>query len=223
MLNTSIKMSGKSDLLLELYSVKNYSLANKEFITNNGQQYISKTKLCNELENDNSYHFRIHKNEQYIFFGDIDGYEKGIKKFIDILIDFMKKHYNLELNEDEIYYTENDSKLGSYHYSITKWNLSCENLKEIHNKLLKENKDEFVLKTEKKIISCIDTTIYSEHWWRAPNQSKGSNQSGKHFIKKGTMKDFIISYIPKNSININDFFIYFFIFVSTWSKDYFSI
>ena len=86
-------MSGKSDLLLELYSVKNYSLANKEFITNNGQQYISKTKLCNELENDNSYHFRIHKNEHYIFFGDIDGYEKGIKKFIDILIDFMKKHY----------------------------------------------------------------------------------------------------------------------------------
>ena len=49
-------MSEKSDLHLELYSVKNYSLANKEFFTNNGQLFISKTKLCNELENDNSYH-----------------------------------------------------------------------------------------------------------------------------------------------------------------------
>jgi phage/plasmid-associated DNA primase len=67
--------------------------------------------------------------------------------------------------------------------------------------------EEFILKTDKKIISCVDTTIYSEHWFRAPNQSKGSGDIGKHIIAHGTMNNFIIDYIPKNSININDIII----------------
>jgi phage/plasmid-associated DNA primase len=191
----------------KIYSVKNYATANEKFIKNNEILFTRKTKLCNELELDNSYHFRVHKKTQYIFFGDLDGYIKGIKNFIKLLIDFLKTTYNLELCEDEVYYTKNTLKLGSYHYSIPKWNLSCENLKELHKKFLNENKEEFLITNEKKITSCIDTTIYSEHWYRAPNQSKGSiEDTGKHIIKKGIMKNFIIDYIhiPKYSININD-------------------
>ena len=201
MQNQGHKMSKMS---YKIYSIKNYSIANSDFIKNN-EIILSKTKLCKELENDKNYHFRIHKNNQYIFFGDIDGYIPGIKRFIDILIIFLKINYELELNEEDISYTENDKKIGSYHYSITKWNLSCENLKEIHNKLLKEYKNEFVHKNEKKIVSCIDTTIYSEHWFRCPFQSKGTTDLGKHLIKKGSMIDFIIDYIPKDSFNINDY------------------
>ena len=93
----------------------------------------------------------------------------------------MEKNYNIELLEKEVKYTENDKKKGSYHYSIPKWNLSCENLKKVHNKLLKENKDKFEQKN-------IDTTIYSEHWYRCPNQSKGSNQDGIHKIITGKWK-----------------------------------
>jgi len=197
--------SKMSKMSYKIYSVKNYAIANADFINKNEIIFNSKTKLCKELLLDNSYHFRIHKKSQYIFFGDLDGYINGIKKFIEILINFLKQFYNLELNEDDISYTQNDIKSGSYHYSITKWNLSCENLKEIHNHLLKENKNEFIIKTDKKFISCIDTTIYSEHWFRCPNQSKGTADTGKHIIKKGSMIDFIVDYIPKDSININDF------------------
>ena len=57
--------------------------------------------------------------------------------------------------------------------------------------------------TTKKVI---DTTIYSEHWFRCPNQRKGTsiNDNTKHIIIKGTMEDFIIYHISEHSININD-------------------
>ena len=180
-----------------LYSVQNYAIANKDFIEKNNLIFNDIKQICDELKQDKCYHFRIHKNNEYIFFGDLDNYKYDINIFIEILINFMKENYNLELLEKEVKYTENDKKKGSFHYSIPKWNLSCENLKKIHNKLLKENKDKFEQKN-------IDTTIYSEHWFRCPNQSKGTNKDGIHKIMSGKMKDFIIEYIPKKSININN-------------------
>ena len=66
-------------------------------------------------------------------------------------------------------YTESTIKSGSYHYSIPKWNLSTEKLKEIHSNLLEIYNDEFI-DNKKKLV---DTSIYSEHWFRCPNQSKG--------------------------------------------------
>ena len=50
----------------------------------------------------------------------------------------------------------------------------------------------------------IDTSIYSEHWFRYPNQSKEGNELARHDIIKGDMIDFISEYISENSININD-------------------
>ena len=49
------------------------------------------------------------------------------------------------------------------------------------------------------------STIYSEHWFRCPYQNKGNDKNGgKHIIVVGSMKDFLIDYIPKDSVNIND-------------------
>ena len=51
----------------------------------------------------------------------------------------------------------------------------------------------------------VDTTIYSEHWFRCPNQFKGSgDMNDVHEIIVGDMSDFIVEYIPKKSISIND-------------------
>jgi len=200
-LNHTSKLAGWQT---QLYSIENYVLANKEFINNNKIEFNDITKICEELNNNKYYHFRIHKKSEYIFFGDLDNYKKGINNFIELLIDFLKTTYNLELKKEDISYTKNNTKKGSYHYSIPKWNLSCENLKELHSKFLKINKKEFIYKNETNIISCIDTTIYSEHWFRCPNQSKGTNDNGIHIIKNGEMKDFIIDYIPEQSININN-------------------
>lgn len=186
-----------------IYQVKNYKILNfEDFIKKNALEFDSIDEICEELENDKSYHFRIHNNHTYIFFGDIDGYEKGIEHYIDILKDFLKKYYDLTFEKKELLYTESTTKKNSYHYSIPKWNLTTEKLKEIHTNLINTYNDEFSDGRKKSV----DTSIYSEHWFRCPNQSKGTeNDKSIHIIKKGNMEDFIINYIPNESINIDNF------------------
>lgn len=188
----------------EIYSVKNYAEANKEWIKNNCKK-LKKEELIIELKNnDKYYHFRIHPKNQYIFFGDLDNYNKDIINFFNILSNFLAKYYDIIISDNDIYYTQNNKKVNSYHYSIPKYNASTEKLKEIHENLIKIHKEEFIFKGDKKIEKIVDTTIYSEHWFRCPNQSKGSGNKNCHVIKKGEICNFIIDYIPENSSNIND-------------------
>ena len=196
------KMSKKN---YKIFSINTYAEANQEFIKNDGEVFNFKD-LLKVLETDNGYHFRIHKNTQYIFFGDLDNYNSNIQIFIDILHNFMNDKYNLIFTDDEFKYTKNNKNKNSYHYSIPKWNLTTEKLKEIHTILLKEYSDEFIYKSEKVKKRSIDTSIYSEHWFRCPNQKKGINidDKSKHKIIKGNMEDFIIDYIPEISKNINN-------------------
>lgn len=169
-----------------------------------GIEFNDISKLCKELENNKHYHFRIIKGNQYIFFGDLDNYKQEINVFIQMLQDFMKNRYNLEFVTDEFKYTKNSNKEGSYHYSISKWHATTNKLKEIHQNFIKEHKDDLTHKTDKKTITVVDTTIYSNHWFRCPKQSKGKGENGIHKIINGEMKDFIISHIPENSENIEN-------------------
>jgi len=188
----------------KLYSVSTYSLTASEF--DNHMEQFTLDEAIEQLSADFYYHFRVHPATQYIFFGDLDNYPKPIEQFINILHTFLKDKYNLEFNkEHDFKYTRNTGKLGSYHYSIPKWNLSTEQLKALHCELLKTYPKEFIIKTNKKETYCVDTTIYSEHWFRCPNQSKGDgNHTAIHKIITGTMADFIIDHIPNNSNNINN-------------------
>ena len=192
-----------------IYSVKKYKDADKGFINDKKIKFNSFEELIEELNVDNFYHFRIHKNQNYIFFGDLDNYKKDIFTFKSILINFLNKYYRIEIKENEIKYTQNNEKINSYHYSIPKIYCSSEKLKEIHSNLIKINKEEFIYKGEKKLEKVVDTTIYSEHWFRCPNQSKGTGiYNNKHIIKEGDMIDFIVYYIPEYSLNIeNNMFI----------------
>jgi phage/plasmid-associated DNA primase len=188
-----------------LYSVINYFDALTDFINNNMIVFTSKKSILEELKIDKNYHFRIHNKTNYIFFGDLDNYNKDIYVFRDKLRNFLNKKYNLTFENDEFKFTKNNVKEGSYHYSIPKWNLSTEKLKEIHTNFLKLFKDDFCLKVDKKTVKCVDTSIYSEHWFRCPNQSKGNGiEKNQHTIIEGNMEDFLISYIPTNSINIEN-------------------
>ena len=202
----TIDCKKKEKHIYELYSIDHYASANNDFITNNKLIFTSRQKLNSELMNDKKYHFRIHNNTTYILFGDIDNYKNNIINFKNILKDFLKIHYNLDIVDDDIKYTQNNSKNGSYHYSVPKFNASTKKLKEIHSNLLKKYKSEFTYKGDKKNVTCIDTTIYSEHWFRCVNQSKGdsSDLNNQHIIIKGEMDDFIINYIPKDSKNIDN-------------------
>lgn len=192
-----------------LYSVTNYATADINFIKNQQLLFPTRKKVLDALTNDNNYHFRIHNKTNYIFFGDLDGYNDDISIFRSKLKDFLNQRYNLSFEDNEFKFTKNNSKEGSFHYSIPKWNLSTEKLKEIHTNFLRLNKEEFCFKQNKKIVNCIDTSIYSEHWFRCPNQSKGNGQNkNQHIIIEGNLEDFLITYIPKKSINIeNEIFI----------------
>lgn len=185
-----------------IYCVKEYKKANLKFIKDNGLIYESIKKIGKELSNDNFYHTRIIKNNKYVFFGDLDGCPNTISSFKKILKKFLLENYGLKFTNEEFKYTKNSSKKGSYHYSIPKWHCSTNKLREIHSNLIKQYQKEFTKKGDKATLNFIDTTIYSNHWFRYPNQSKGVEKGGIHKIKKGNMCDFILDYIPENSKNI---------------------
>ena len=200
-------MAGENNKKMKyiLYSVPNYSLAGLDFINNNGLNFLTKKSLIEELKKDKNYHFRVHNKTNYIFFGDLDGYNNDIIVFREKLNKFLSEKYNISFQENEFKYTKNNKKDGSYHYSIPKWNLSTEKLKEIHTNFLKLYKSDFSLKINNKTINCIDTTIYSEHWFRCPNQSKGNGtDNNQHIIIEGKLEDFVIYFISKKSINIDN-------------------
>jgi phage/plasmid-associated DNA primase len=178
-----------------IYKIEKYSLSDEKFIKNNGIKYNNIHDLINELQKNEGYHYRIHNHTQYIFFGDIDKYTKTIEEFIEDMRIFLRENYKIKFEKKDFKYTKNNSTDGSYHYSIPTLNASTEKLKEIHTNFNKiHNK-------------VIDTTIYSEHWFRCPNQKKGNaiNDKTKHVIVVGEDKDFVIEYIPLDSKNINNY------------------
>lgn len=133
----------------KLYSVNSYSLPAAEFDSHMEEFTLEET--IDQLSSDFSFHFRVHPKTQYILFGDLDNYPKPIDNFIGLLHTFLKDKYNLEFDmENDFKYTKNNGKNGSYHYSIPKWNLSTEILKEIHTELLKAYPSDFIVKLNKK-------------------------------------------------------------------------
>ena len=189
-----------------IYIVKQYTGMTSSSFDDNLIQFENIDDIVEELTTvNNSYHFRVHQNTTYIFFGDLDHYNKSIEIFINLLKTFLETYYNLKFEDTDFKYTKNNKKEGSYHYSIPKWNLTTEKLKQIHVDFINANPTNFVYDLDNKTITCVDIKIYSEHWFRCPNQYKGNPKDiSKHIIVNGNMIDFIIDYIPENSININD-------------------
>ena len=120
-----------------VYSVKNYTGADNAFIDKEKIIYTNKIKLAKELYIDKYYHFRVHKNNTYIFFGDLDGYSKSIITFIELFQNFLDKYYHLKFKTNEFKYTQNDHNNNSYHYSIPKWHADVDKIREIHSNFIK--------------------------------------------------------------------------------------
>ena len=197
-----------AESIYKVYSIVDYDIASNNFIKNNAIIFNNIKDLTNELENnDKYYHFRVHNNNNYIFFGDLDHYNNSIEYYKNLLKNFLFDYYNLVINIEDIKYTINNKKNDSYHYSIPTLYGSVKKIKEVHNNILKIFSNEFIYDGLKKKEKSIDTTIYSEHWYRCPNQSKGLKKDGdnQHIIKYGNMEDFIIYYIPKDSLCIDNY------------------
>jgi len=189
--------------LLMIYKIDLYDNTNAKFIKTKGIVVDDIDEMKQYLASNCGYHFRIKNNTRYIFFGDLDEYENDIEQFIELLRNFMEKKYNLIFFSADFKYTQSSENKNSYHYSIPKWNLKTEKLKEIHINFYKENEKYLKKKGGGK---CVDTSIYSPHWFRCPYQKKGTsvNDTSEHKIIVGFIEDFVVEYIPKNSVDINN-------------------
>jgi hypothetical protein len=192
-----------NDQLITVYTVKNYYVTDKE-ILENGKQYALKNILDILPRTDNSYHLRIHKKTNYIFFGDLDHMTCDFLEWANDFILFLRDIYNIDVLIEDICYTSNQLKNGSYHYSIPKYYASCETLKELHKHFSEKHKKYTYVDEKGSTKFCIDTKIYSEHWFRLPYQSKAGVKA-YHKVIHGELIDFIVPYIPSRSVNIDNY------------------
>lgn len=187
---------------VKLYKIDKYNKTD-EFIKKSFIEYTLEDAI-NVLNSDKGYHMRLEKSKTYIFFGDCDDYNGSFLEFAVLIKDFLNKFYGIKIKKKDISYTENKSKKGSFHYSIPSLHgINDKILKQIHEKFANAHKQLFVVDKKGKN-SCIDTSIYTDKWFRMPNQTKEKKPKTEHIIMKGEMKDFIVSYIPKDSVNIDD-------------------
>jgi hypothetical protein len=147
-------------------------------------------EITSLLKKNNNYHERL-KHDSIIKFNlDIDGKEEiNINELIEELRKFFKNPY-------EISYTQNKSKKNSYHIVIPKLYGSSTNLKIIASKFKKESK------YEKNIDNGHLGVKGTGKWFRLPNQLKESVKGTEHEIIRGDIEDFVLHYIPENSILI---------------------
>lgn len=141
--STSISTIQLEKNIFKVYAIDKYLGKTDNFINNEYEEYSLKD-LIRTLNIDSGYHMRILKNNYYILFGDCDYYkDNDPEKFFNMFISFLDKFYNLKITLDDISYTINKSKLGSYHYSIPKYYGSSNKLKEIHDNFYIYHKDIF--------------------------------------------------------------------------------
>ena len=141
--STSISTIDLEKNIFKVYAIDTYAGKTKDFIDEDYEECELKD-LKKLLNSDGGYHMRIQKNNFYIFFGDCDYYKDNDPlKFFELLISFLDKYYNIKITLDDISYTINKSKIGSYHYSIPKYYASTNKLKEIHENFFNYHKDIF--------------------------------------------------------------------------------
>lgn len=187
----------------KIYNLKKYNICKNLYDNDFNTEFFEGNihEITNELENHKGYHLRLKGTDNVIFFGDLDKYTNDIEIFKKELHKFLEDEYSLSFNiENEFFYTQNYGykKIGkSYHFSIPKF---CGNIKTI-KKIMDNFKIKFNYNEE------IDRSIYSDKWFRLPNQLKENENNTEHIIIKGTMKDFIVTNIENNSKNIDFLFL----------------
>ena len=187
--------------IIEIYEIIKYKgvYYNKTLNKWNVKSYSSDSikKITSKLKDNKGYHIRINENKKCIFFGDIDHVnidtdKHFFKKFINDIINYLK------IDKNDISYTIS-TKAGclSYHWSYNK--LYCD------VKIMKKIIENFLsLNPQYNINKYIDTSIYSNKWFRLPIQTN-NDKPLMHYIKRGNMCDFLIHYIDNATEYIPDF------------------
>ncbi len=157
--------------------------------------------ITESLKEDHYYHLRLNKDDDVMFFGDLDGYPGSIDEFKSKLGAYLtKKGYATDM-ESSFRYTQNKKYVSkttpdgkSYHFTVLTLYASMD----VMSKMMKE----FM-----KAYNCpyIDTSVYGDKWWRLPGQKKGkkspsdNTEGTEHEIIKGDMVDFVVTHIQEGS------------------------
>ena len=100
----------------KIYSVKKFLYNPKEYDPLDHPILFNVEDLVKELEEyDADYYFRVHKNTQYTFFGDVDGVD-DFNEYVTKFINFMANYYNVEILKDDISFTYNKGKMAHIIY-----------------------------------------------------------------------------------------------------------
>lgn len=195
----------ESEKLYKIYALATYKV-NKTFINDRYEEYEIE-EICDILEQtDKGYHERILEEGTYKLFGDLDNYVDKIDDFIGKYVKFMKS-LNINIDKKDFKYTTNEKNPFSYHFVISKYYGSCKKLKEIHQEFyqyMNDNDDLWRTYQKENGKKIGDTSIYANHWFRLPNQSKEQKHDVRHIIKVGEMKDFVLAYVENTSISIDN-------------------
>jgi len=191
----------KQSKLIKIYSI----VCLKDTINKNRYEEYDIDMVCQKLVIDRSYHFRIQPNTNYIFFGSINHYVHPFIRFITLLRSFLDIYYSIKIDINDVKFTTNFGNYGSYHYSVPKLYCSCEKLREIHINLIKMNSELMYDDEKGHLIQCIECAVYEGDWFRAPNQSKECNDKVKHEIINGSIRDFVVEFVPKDSLCIENY------------------
>lgn len=176
---------------MKLFSVKQYAGTTFKSVDETNAETIegSTNELCKELETNKSYHLRINAELPCVVFGDIDHCpsEETFNNFIIVIM------HVFDVQREEISYTlsvkENEY---SYHWSIFTIETDCNSLKSIMSR------DEFA-----SFKSYIDLSVYSNKWFRLPNQSN-KDKPLIHKIVQGKMKHFLIHNVKHTTSRVKD-------------------
>ena len=180
----------------KIHQLRDYRVSQEE-IEKKFEVYKT-SEISSLLEEDHGYHYRIEPEKTYKLFGDVDpnketGKHTDWKTFREAHIAFMEEEYGISLTDQNYSYTKNSQKVGSFHWSIPAYNCKALNQKIIMTKFKKDCKE---------LSGYIDTSIYSVHWWRLPNQTVSGKSA--HIIETGKLVDQVIDLVETNSENIDE-------------------
>lgn len=190
-MNNSNSSISKCQKTYQIYKLPSYKISKNDDNTFNCKSYNEPIEnIIKRLEKDKGYHIRINAgDEETILYGDLDHLPS--EEIFDNFILLLMKSFTIK--KEEISYTlsikENEY---SYHWSIPS---ICSTPSIIKKKLEHKKYDEFR--------SFIDLSIYSNKWFRLPNQTN-KNKLISHNIIQGKMEDFIVQYVENSEYELED-------------------
>lgn len=183
--------------LIRIYSLPTYKIK----LENIDFKDINPDYHANLIFENKGFHERLEKNSQLKINIDVEYIKKPVEELFNEIISFFSI-YDIHLTINDICYTKNFGKIKdgvlqtSYHIVIPKYFMISSKMKQLWMKFSKDygytNEIDF---------GHLDN---SGKWFRLPNQLKENVANTEHKIQRGTIKDFILQYIHKDCIDLNE-------------------